>query len=261
MLKTDLPLNSKTDIKILNQQELKWNLNGLLIANSLAILLLLSWFFEPTHSLWQRLDDWFFWYFNNSLRNGPDNLRFFWALVNVREFDRVVALALLGIFAVHALKFGKQYWGRHAGMLLTLIVVLGVWTGYGTLTGIGQLLPIERISATLQYEESFRLSDWSTEVKTKDSSSDSFPGDHGMILMITAGFMAYYFSKGFAWIAVLLAIACTMPRVVSGAHWMTDEIVGALFIAMLALSWNFHTPAGEYMVRATDKIVSRILNV
>ena len=249
---------SKDHGRVFNKQELKWNFRGLLITHAVAFLLMISWLIEPTHSLWQILDDWFFWNFNDSLKNGSDNFRYFWALVNMRQFDRVVALVFLGIFIAHALKHDKQFWGRHVGVMTSMVVVLGIWTGYGTLTGIGQLLPIERISATLKYEESFRLATWSTELKTKDSSSDSFPGDHGMILMITAGFVAYYFSRGYAWLAILLAVICTMPRVVAGAHWMTDELVGAVFITMLALSWNFHTPAGEYMVRITDGIISYV---
>jgi membrane-associated phospholipid phosphatase len=177
----------------------------------------------------------------------------------MQEFDKVVALLLLGIFVVHGLRKGMPLWGRHFGIMAAMFVVLGIWTGYGNHTGIGQLLPFERLSATLEYPDSFRLAQWSTELKTKDASPDSFPGDHGMILMIVAGFVGYYFSRSYAWFAVAMAIMGTMPRVVAGAHWVTDEVVGAVFIAMLALSWNFHTPLGEFMVRIFDKAFQKAL--
>ncbi|CNH93688.1 undecaprenyl pyrophosphate phosphatase [Yersinia pekkanenii] len=35
-----------------------------------------------------------------------------------------------------------------------------------------------------------------TGIPTKDASGDSFPGDHGMMLMILACFMLRYFSRG-----------------------------------------------------------------
>jgi len=243
----------------LEQDETTWKIRPLLITHGLALLLMLSWVFEPTRSLWQSIDDVSFWFFNNSLKDGSDGYRYFWAMTNMRAFDMMVAIPLLGIFVVHALINKKALRGRHFGILVALIFTLGIWTGYGTFTGIGQLLPVERLSATLEYTDSFRLKHWSTELKTKDSSSDSFPGDHGMILMIAAGFVVYYFSRSYAWFAIILAIIGTMPRVVAGAHWVTDEVVGAVFIAMLALSWNFHTPAGEFIVRNSDRLFQKTL--
>jgi len=241
----------------LEQDETTWKTRPLLITHVLALLLMLSWLFEPSRSLWLYIDDVSFWFFNDSLKNGGDWYRYFWALVNMQEFDKVVAILLLGIFVVHGIKKGRALWGRHFGIFVAMVVVLGIWTGYGNHTGIGQLLPFERLSATLEYPDSFRLAQWSTELKTKDASPDSFPGDHGMILLIVAGFVAYYFSRNYAWFALVVAIVGTMPRVVAGAHWVTDEVVGAVFIAMLALSWNFHTPAGEYMVRISDRVFQK----
>lgn len=245
-------------IRALQKQNMQWQWKALLITHVLAALLMLSWMIEPFHSLWMAMDDWFFWIFNDSLKNGSDSYRYFWALVNMQEFDKFVAVVLLGIFVVHALTKGKQHWGRHLGIMVAMFAVLGVWTGYGNHTGIGQLLPFERPSATLDYKDSFRLAQWSTELKTKDSSADSFPGDHGMILLIVAGFVAYYFKRGYGWFALAFAVIGTMPRVVAGAHWMTDEIVGAVFIAMLALSWNFHTPIGEWMVQQTEWLYGKV---
>jgi membrane-associated phospholipid phosphatase len=245
----------------LSNDKMAWKIKPLLITHVIALLLLTSWIFEPTRSLWLIIDDAAFWFFNDSLKNGGDTYRYFWALVNMQEFDKVVALLLLGIFVVHGLQKGKPLWGRHFGILVAIFIVLGIWTGYGNHTGVGQLLPFERPSATLEYPDSFRLAEWSTELKTKDASPDSFPGDHGMILLIFAGFVGYYFSRSYTWFAFTLAIIGTMPRVVAGAHWVTDEIVGAVFIAMLALSWNFHTPLGEFMVRISDKLFQKALSV
>lgn len=248
-------------VKPLEHAPLKWQFKPLIITHLVAIFIMASWLIEPFRSAWLYLDVELFWWFNNSLKEGSETYRYFWALVNMQEFDKIVAILLLGIFVVHGIKSGRRLWGRHIGIMVAMFFVLGIWTGYGNGTGIGQLLPFERPSATLEFEESFRLAQWSTELKTKDSSADSFPGDHGMILLIVAGFVAYYFSRSFAWFALALAILGTMPRVVAGAHWLTDETVGAVFIALLALSWNFHTPIGEWIVRLSDQLSSKAINL
>ena len=243
----------------LENNPIEWKIKPLIITHVIAILLMASWLIEPFQSIWLSLDTELFWFLNQSLQNGSEANRYFWALLNMKGFDKVVAIFLLGMFVVHALKSDRKLWGRHIGIMTAMFIVLGIWTGYGNGTGIGQLLPFERLSATLEFPDSFRLAQWSTELKTKDSSGDSFPGDHGMILLITTGFVGFYFSKAYGWLALVIAIIGTTPRVVVGAHWLTDEVVGALFIALLALSWNFHTPIGEFIVQKVDKISMKIL--
>ncbi len=47
---------------------------------------------------------------------------------------------------------------------------------------IGHQLPIIRPSPTLTFNNINRISEM-TNLMTKDSSSDSFPGDHGLMLL------------------------------------------------------------------------------
>jgi len=242
------------------QDTLAWKLRPLVFVHVIALLLMTSWLFEPFKSIWMDLDRELFWFFNHSLKEGSDFYRNFWAMANMKNFDRVIGLLLLSFFGVHAINNGKAFWGRHLGILTALFIALGIWTGFGTLTGLAHLMPLERLSATLEYADSFRLTQWS-ELNTKDASVDSFPGDHGMILLISAGFIAYYFSTKYIVLAFVVVFIGTLPRVVVGAHWLTDEIVGAIFIALLALSWNFHTPLGEFIVRSTDTISRKIFRL
>lgn len=252
--------NDKQPIDRIEQRQVRWQPTALLISHLAAAVLLLSWLIEPGRSLWLAFDDIGFWWFNNSLANGSDGWRYFWALTNMQEFDLLVAILLLGIFVLHAIRSPRSQLGRQAGIFFAMLVVLGIWTGYGNHTGLGQLLPIERPSGTLEYNDSFRLAHWSTDIKTKDASTDTFPGDHGMILLVVAGFIGYYFSRGYMIFAIVVAIAGTLPRVVAGAHWISDELVGAVVIGVLALSWNFHTPAGEYLVRMIDWPYRKLFN-
>ncbi len=67
-------------------------------------------------------------------------------------------------------------------MLLTAVI----------LNQLGHLLPVSHPSPTLTFDNINRVSVL-TGVPTKDASSDSFPGDHGMMLIIFACFMLRYF--------------------------------------------------------------------
>jgi membrane-associated phospholipid phosphatase len=79
-------------------------------------------------------------------------------------------------------------------------------------------------------------------VPTKDASKDSFPGDHGMMLLIFAAIMLRYFGqKAFA-VALIIFVVFAFPRVMIGAHWFTDIAVGSLSVALIALPWCLMTP-------------------
>jgi membrane-associated phospholipid phosphatase len=88
-------------------------------------------------------------------------------------------------------------------------------------------------------------------VFAKDTASDSFPGDHGLILLLFAGFVSYFMPRIYGIIAVVMMILFTMPRLMGGSHWLTDEIVGALAIGVMTLSWVLATPLHSI---ALDKI-------
>lgn len=62
------------------------------------------------------------------------------------------------------------------------------------LNQLGHLIPVQRCSPTGFFENIHRVSKMLV-FKTKDYSGDSFPGDHGLMLMIYAGFMLRYFGK------------------------------------------------------------------
>ncbi len=218
-----------------NQPAAEWRTLPLILANLLALLLLLSWLVEPTRSLWQALDEQLFWAMNRSLNWGVAWQRL-WAIANNRVFDLVAAFAMLLLFAHQALLRDRarlpHYIAVGLMMFCTLLLMLA----------ISKELPIERLSATAQFPQALRLTQLVPDIPTKDYSSDSFPGDHGLVLLLCAGFALAYLPRVHGLLALLLMVIFTLPRLMSGAHWVTDEIVGALSIGLIALSWLFATP-------------------
>jgi len=127
-------------------------------------------------------------------------------------------------------------------MMLTMAVVIKQW---------GRFIPIAHESPTLYFEqfESINRISILTHFGAKDASADSFPGDHGMMLMIFAAFMWRYFgSKAFISSAIIVAVF-SAPRIIAGAHWFTDVYVGSLAITSIVLSWFLLTPASDYVAR------------
>ncbi|VEC80915.1 putative permease [Raoultella ornithinolytica] len=83
---------------------------------------------------------------------------------------------------------------------------------------------------------------------TKDASKDSFPGDHGMMLLIFATFMWRYFGRRAFAIALTIFVVFAFPRVMIGAHWFTDIAVGSLTAVLIGIPWVLMTPLSDILI-------------
>jgi membrane-associated phospholipid phosphatase len=143
---------------------------------------------------------------------------------------------MISLFIVYWLRHDRQNMPRYFALIL-LAFLLGT-----VMVQLGKSLPIERPSGTGFFPEALRLGDLVPEIHCKDFSDDSFPGDHGLVLLICSGFALFYLSPAYGFIACCFTLLFTMPRLMSGAHWLTDEVVGALSLSIFALSCYFATP-------------------
>jgi membrane-associated phospholipid phosphatase len=122
---------------------------------------------------------------------------------------------------------------------------------------IGKAIPIKRPSATFAFPEALRISELVPGVFAKDTASDSFPGDHGLVLLLFAGFVAFYMPRIYGIIAGIMMVLFTMPRLMGGSHWLTDEIVGALAVGIMCLSWVMATPLQNVALNRIEGWVER----
>ncbi len=213
----------------------QWKPLILIAANLFATVLFASWLLEPTRSWWMALDEWAFWAMNNSLAEGWLWQRF-WAITNNRAFDLVPALLMALLYGHYALLKDRENINKHIAIGVLLLITILV------ATQLGKMIPIKRPSATFAFPEALRLSQLVPEIYTKDTASDSFPGDHGLVLLMYAGFVFYYLPRIYGILATLLMILFTLPRLMGGSHWLTDEVVGAVAVGAVALSWILATP-------------------
>ncbi|WP_445497439.1 phosphatase PAP2 family protein [Photorhabdus sp. SF281] len=216
----------------------------------LGIALFFSWYLPEHHGFWFNIDSAIFYFFNEKLIPGSKFTEFV-AFVNIRAFD-VISLFCMGLLYYRV--FRKQnYAGKRRLFMIGLVMLISAIT----LNQIGHQLPVIRSSPTLTFDNINRISEM-TNLMTKDSSGDSFPGDHGLMLLIFSYFILRYISVTAFAIALLIVVMFTLPRIMAGAHWFTDIAVGSLSLVLIGTSWLLLTPLSDIMINWLDKNLPQI---
>lgn len=198
---------------------------------------------------WAELDKTVFYFFNDRLIPGTVFLDIV-AYTNKRVFD-VISFTSMGLLYFYYFR-QKDNSGKRTLICLGLCMLL---TGI-LIKRFDSLIPIHHASPTYAFEGANRLTQL-TDIVTKDASRDSFPGDHGMMLMIFAAFIARYFGRRAFAAAVVLVVVFSLPRIMSGAHWFTDIYVGSLSIVCMTLSWLLLTPASDICAAKLERLLPR----
>ncbi|MDW8846932.1 phosphatase PAP2 family protein [Erwinia sp. MMLR14_017] len=214
----------------------------ILVLNVLGFALFFSWYLPVNHGFWFQLDKNIFYWFNDRLlTNKP--LLWLLAVTNFRAFDGVSLLAMGGLYL--------HFWRRETppGRRRLLAIGIAMLICAVVLNQLGHLIPVSHPSPTKFFPDVNHVTKL-TGIPAKDASTDSFPGDHGMMLMIFACFMLRYFTRRAFMIAVAIVIVFASPRIMIGAHWFTDVVVGSLSVVLVGMSWCLLTPISDYLVNA-----------
>lgn len=218
------------------------NLISILVLNVLGFALFFSWYLPEHHGFWFTLDKTIFYWFNERL---VTNKALLWlvAITNFRPFDAVSLLAMGALY--------YSFWRRETpqGRRRMLAIGIAMLLTAVVLNQLGHLIPVSHPSPTKFFPDVNHVTTL-TGIPTKDASSDSFPGDHGMMLMIFACFMLRYFGRRAFLIALAIVLIFATPRIMIGAHWFTDVMVGSLSVVLVGMSWWLMTPGSDYLVNA-----------
>ncbi|MCU6670278.1 phosphatase PAP2 family protein [Enterobacteriaceae bacterium H4N4] len=218
----------------------------ILLLNIAGLALFLSWYLPVNHGFWFPLDSGIFHFFNQEL---VKSRAFLWlvAITNNRAFDACSLLAMGYLM----LSFWRQEnaVGRRRIVMMGLTMLLAAVV----INQLAQaLIPVKRSSPTLFFPDIYRVSEL-LNISTKDASKDSFPGDHGMMLLIFSAFMWRYFGRKTFVLALIIFIVFAFPRVMIGAHWFSDIAVGSLSVALIGLPWCLMTPLSDRVIALFDR--------
>lgn len=227
------------------------NLKRIVAFNLTGLLLLLSWAW-PHGVFWLDLDDKVFWTFNHWIT--PDNG--LWddalALLNTRFFD-AASFGVMGVLFIIAMRRDARpdRVRRWVGIGMTMLLTAGVLA-----LVTDKAITYGHPSPTRFFANAMHLTDI-VSIPTKDGAANSFPGDHGLMLMIFAGYMLRFADRRVATWSVAFVVLLSAPRIMVGAHWFSDVYMGALSIALLALPWVLCTPLASRSAGAIQRGLSR----
>lgn len=217
----------------------------ILVLNALGFALFFSWYLPSGHGYWFVIDSNIFHFFNRELVKSHAFLVLV-AVTNNRVFDGISLLAMGSLFFF--------YWRKESAAGRRRMVIMGIVMLFCAIiiNQLGHLIPESHVSPTLYFTDIYRVSEL-LHFPTKDASKDSFPGDHGLMLLIYTGFMLRYFGKKAFAIAVIIFLIFMLPRVMIGAHWFTDIFVGSLSVALVCLPWALLTPLSDWLISLLDR--------
>jgi len=226
------------------------NIPSILILNVLGIALFLSYYLPANHGFWFPIDSSIFFYFNQHLATNQTFLHVV-AITNNRAFDGISLLAMGLLYFSYYIK--RDTAGRRQMILIGFVMLLTAVV----LNQLGHLLPVSHKSPSLSFPDVNRVSEL-TGIPTKDSSGDSFPGDHGMMLLVFTCFMLRYLGKTAFGVALLITVIFSLPRLMIGAHWFTDIAVGSLSVVLVGASWWLMTSASDKLVGWLDRTLPKL---
>lgn len=224
----------------MNTQKSYWPL--FFIVNIIAACILISWHMAFTRHYWNLVDTQIFYYLNGWV--GTNHFaQVFWAITNYRPFDLIPFIIMLASICVGGFFIPTKDIKRVAVLFFVAMIYL-----LGLRFLMHGIYDLQRHSPSLVLLPANLLSTLVPFIHSKDASIQSFPGDHAAVIFVWVGFMLAFAKRPYQLIAILLGIFFTLPRLIAGAHWFTDDFVGGSFIALMTLSWVLLTPIAKYAI-------------
>lgn len=215
-----------------------------------AALLFASWLIPgPVREWWDVADVAFFRFLNGSLPYA-EWWRQLWAVGNSHVFDFLSVSLMLWLLFGYVTSEERRHVPERlavAGVMVATVLIAALLTN---VMDAGK-----RPSPTAALEGAFRLSEHVTWLKTKDISYNSYPSDHGTVLLMMS-LMLWHFAGRRAGLIMLAAAAFfTFPRVIGGAHWLTDIAAGSVPLSLAVVALCIYTPLHRYLAHGLMRLL------
>lgn len=233
-----------------------WKIKSLLFFHLSLGLIILSWNIPVTRSIWDYVDQksFFFlhkWIFTSTFWQN------FWAIANHKRIDWLHDI-FMGSFFFYYIQQGKvDMRVKRIAELLVSILCFSTVICLINKTLIPAYLCISRHSPSLMYEGAIRLSTKINWLYIKDHSRTCFPADHGTTAVLFVTTVFFLMGRRIGFLALLYGIIFCLPRLVVGAHYLSDILIGSAGIGLFALAWLYFTPAMFSLTKIVENIINR----
>jgi membrane-associated phospholipid phosphatase len=213
-----------------------WPIRLCLASHLLFFFALFLWFSPLTHALCVESDKAIFYLLNGSLSHNPV-WQSVWAMLNHRR-ETGYNLILACCFNLWAIYQSKNPRLR----IHTIKCFIYFWICFEFFFCLHEyffhaFLKVGRYSPSLVLTPSLRLSTLLNDPNIKDTSQNCFPGGHAFALLYWALFSLYLSPRLIGILGMIFALFLCLPRLFSGAHWMSDTLFSAL-LAMVCFVWT-----------------------
>jgi Kdo2-lipid A phosphotransferase len=231
-----------------------WNWKALILCHGIIVFLLITFLVPQLRPFWDSIDRATFTYLNQSLENRP-YWQVFWALANHSTADWIEDIFILIFFIVYIVRLTPKNRRRGIANLLFCTVYIAMIILFVNRYFFREYCVIYRDSPTYVLDSSVRLSEYVPWLNLKDRSSKSFPGDHATTAILFAASYAYFAGRKLGIPACCYAIFLCLPRMIAGAHWLSDILIGSGCLTLFFLSWALCTPLHEKITKRIEKLL------
>jgi membrane-associated phospholipid phosphatase len=240
----------------------KSHLRPFLIWTLASSALVLSWLFlSPIRSIFDSIDNAVFHALNASL-DGLFFTQIFWALANIRLSDLFGVLFMFFFFILYMLDAeAEKRHIRFAQLLYTCLWgEIGITLSKQVLGWFLESNGFVRQSPTVTFGSSIMLSNAIPWVKVKDSSLCCCPSDHAEIVLEWLFFVFFFCGRRYGAVALTWSILFFIPRLYSGAHWLSDITVGSFAFVSILFATACHTPIYDQLMPRLIQCTNLLFN-
>ena len=193
----------------------------------LVFLLFLSWLIYPLRLLWQNFDEIIFFSLNKILSCG-ESIKILIAWLNSRYGDWIYEGCVLLLYFFAAFKKKKIHFLYNFLFLVFCIFITQICVNFFLLR---KVLEIARYSPSYQFFHFIDLS-YLSFPNNRIFSTHSFPADHATTIFLCIIFSYYHLGKKNCLLLSIISCIFLLPRLIVGAHWLSDIIIGGGIIAL-----------------------------
>ena len=233
-----------------------WKSKRLITYNIIVLLLVATWMIPYTRSFWDIFDQKAFLFFNKWIQSSSF-WQGFWALANHKNTDWVFDAVILYFVTDYVYRSPGHLKIRRFCEVFFCIILTTATILLVNRFIFRDIIVIHRESPSLVTPMATILNHFVPWMQTKISARFSFPGDHASLQLMFIFTMNILLRRSKALFATLAGLFVMLPRLIVGAHWLTDIIIGSLSITMFVIAWTFYTPLYHTFVTRMESLLRK----